>query len=154
MKTPPDTFVLENECLRVEIPARTMAMRVIDKRCGATWQMPDESLDEVVIEGDGVVTTHTLAAAERTDVRLQTGTVLLLDFADYRLQLLVGLDADSLQVQLAPLGETHAFRLKGLVYPRCFGLKDAQAPEVFPHAQALWVDELVVATKRIGPLHK
>ena len=109
MKTLPEVYVLENDCLRVEIPARTMAIRVVNKRCGATWQMPDESLDEVVIERDGVVTTHTLAAAERTEVRLQTGTVLLLDFVDYRLQLLLGLDGDSLQVQLAPLGELTRF---------------------------------------------
>jgi hypothetical protein len=110
-----------------------MSLLVVDKRSGVTWRMSDESFDEVVLERDGAVTRHTLAASADKRARPIGDAALMIDFADYRLQLLLHLEDDRLHVQLSPLGESHRFKIKGMAYPRQFELpRTADAYLVLP----------------------
>lgn len=138
MRTLPERFVLENDCLRVEVPTATLSLRVTDRRSGTLWRMSEESFDEVVLERDGVVTRHTLAGSDALHARPIGESALMMDFADYRLQLLLFLEEDALHIQLSPLGETHRFKIKGLVYPRRFELaRSADAYLVLPFQSGL-----------------
>lgn len=113
-----ETHTIENDRLRVEIPLATMSLKVTDRGSGHRWEMVDETFDEVVLERDGVVTKHTLAQSQAMTARKLGAGALLVEFADYRLQLLLSVDAHQLHIELIPQEENDAFKIKGVVYPR------------------------------------
>lgn len=145
-----DTYLIENERLRVEIPATTMSLRVIDKATGFPWQMSEESHDEVVMEEHGAIAIRTLADSQRLEVRQLGPAAILLEYADFRLQLLLVAEQNRLLIQITPLEENEQFRIKGLMYPRSFAL--SRSPEsslILPEQQGLmipgdWPEEIEV----------
>ena len=133
-------FAIENERLQVEIPVATMSLHVTDKATGFTWRMTDEPFDEVVIERDGDVSRHILAGSRAMSAHRLGPSALMLRFADYRLQLLLFLEENRLEVQITPEEENDRFRIKGVVYPRPFALSRSDAAcLVAPFQQGLMI---------------
>ncbi|MFB3893759.1 MAG: DUF5696 domain-containing protein [Phycisphaerae bacterium] len=120
---------LENERLRAEVDLATTSIHVTDKAAGVTWRMRDESYDEIILERRGSVSKHRLADSQAVKAMPMGERALLLTFADFRVQLLVALEDNRLNVQLTPLEENDSFKIKGMVYPRPFEL--GQAPDAY-----------------------
>jgi len=136
----PETYVIETDRLKVELPTATMSMTVTDKVSGHRWEMADETFDEVVLERNGVVTTHALSESSAITARQLGSAALVLDFADYRLQLILVVEGGRLDVQMSPGEENQRFKIKGLTYPRPFKLAQrSDAYIVAPFEQGMLV---------------
>ncbi len=133
-------YTISSNRLRVEIPRSTMSLHVTDRLTGKTWKTCDEPFDEVVLERDGVVSAHTLAeSGGMTATELGAGAILF-RYPEYRLQVLVTVEDDRLDVQISPEEETDYVRIKGVVYPRCFQVaQDEQAGLLVPFDQGMLI---------------
>ena len=77
-----------------------MSLKVTDRASGHRWEMVDETFDEVVLEREGVVTKHTLAQSQQMSALKLGPGALLVEFADYRLQLLLRIEAHKLNSEM------------------------------------------------------
>lgn len=135
-----DVYTLENERLTVAVPTSTFSLTVTDRASGRRWEMVDETFDEVVLERDGVVSKHTLAGSQAMVARQLGPGALLVEFSDYRLQLRLVLEDHRLHVEVIPLQENQAFKIKGVVYPRAFKVtKSSHASFVVAHQQGVMI---------------
>ena len=134
------TYHLKNEQIDVEIVTKTFAVNVTDRTNGQKWTMSNETFDEVVVERQGVVTKETLGASKAVVVRELGDRGILFEFRDFRLQLLITLEANRVAFQITPLEETERFRIKGLCYPRPFVLpKSSDAFVLAPYDQGVMI---------------